>query len=484
MKLLPYRVSEEVFTELAAGGGGTGAVGELRALQRARRRLLVRGVVEEARAAGHAHAGLAARAYDLLAELESADADAVDAVLRHPAVGAWAWRTYRALTGEGAAGTVVAGSGGPGAGAATDPGRPQAGAAAGSGRLETGAAAGSAGPEVAAADPGRLGALAVAAAVRARVACEVRLPVRGSAIMLPSLGRAVLRHDPGEVADLAVRPDGTGAELRAGRCAVRIDRGGDAPGWQALHRFPVADGFSPILDDLDEYRWADHDVEPRLSAGRRRTWQACLDGAWRIMTADHRTVAEEVAAAVSVLTPIRPPAFGQNSASGREIFGTVALSEPRHGLGLAATFAHEIQHAKLTALIDEVDLTLPDDGRRYYAPWRPDPRPAYGLLQGAYAFMGVADFWRRRRGLERGAAAFRAQVELVRWREGAHLVIGTLLDSGGLTGRGEEFVTGMRRTVERLLAEPVDLDAAAQAHREAGWHRAAWNRRNAGATGR
>jgi len=37
---------------------------------------------------------------------------------------------------------------------------------------------------------------------------------------------------------------------------------------------------------------------------------------------------------------------------------------------------HEFQHSKL------------------WAPWRTDPRPLGGLLQGVYAFLGVADTWR------------------------------------------------------------------------------------------
>jgi HEXXH motif-containing protein len=189
-------------------------------------------------------------------------------------------------------------------------------------------------------------------------------------------------------------------------------------------------------------------------------------------------VAEEVSSTVSVLTPVKAPDRGQNSASTREAFGTVAMSDPWHGLGLAATLAHEIQHAKLTALTDVIPLTLPDDGRRYYAPWRDDPRPAYGLLQGSYAYLGVAEFWRRQHRFERDAEAFRARVELARWRRGAYQVTGTLLASGSLNERGEEFVACMRRTLEECAAEPVDDLAEAQALREAERHLDAWRRRN------
>ncbi|GAA2863966.1 HEXXH motif domain-containing protein [Streptosporangium fragile] len=427
-------VSDETFRKLAAGGGGSEVMAGLRAMQLLKTRFLIRGLVLEARAAGHPHAGLAARAYDLLAEIEAGRGEPVEAQLGHPAVGAWALRTYLSL--------------------------------------KEGRATGD--------DPGRLAALAVAVAVRSRTACGIRLAVDGDTVVLPGLGRLATPAGVGGVAEVTVRPDGEGAELRFGRSQVRVDPTRDGDGWQALHRLPVSSAFGPVIDDVDPYRWnAVQTVEPRLSRSQREHWTSCARDAWRILTSRHWTVAGEVASGVSALTPIQAPAFGQNSATSRETFGTVALSEPQHGLGMAATLAHEIQHAKLTALTDAVDLTLPDDGRRHYAPWRKDPRPVYGLLQGAYAYLGVAGFWRRQHRFEGGARAFRGQVEFARWRRAAYRVTGTLMASGGLNDRGQEFVKAMRGTLERWLDEPVDLAAAAQARREADQHLQAWTARNA-----
>ena len=60
---------------------------------------------------------------------------------------------------------------------------------------------------------------------------------------------------------------------------------------------------------------------------------------------------------------------------------------------LASVLVHECQHAKLNAVLDLIPLSRPDQAR-YYAPWREDPRPLGGLLHGAYAYLGVSDFWR------------------------------------------------------------------------------------------
>ena len=119
-----------------------------------------------------------------------------------------------------------------------------------------------------------------------------------------------------------------------------------------------------------------------------------------------------------------------------------------------------MQHLKLCAVLDIVRLTQPDDGRRYYAPWRGDPRPAAGLLQGAYAYLGVTEFWRRQRALSTGTAQLKADSEFARWRAGTsapHRY--PMLSSGRLRPIGLEFVQRMSETASRWSAEWVPARA-------------------------
>ncbi|WP_248963417.1 HEXXH motif domain-containing protein [Sphaerisporangium perillae] len=429
------RITDEMLSRLAAGGGGADIAQELCAVQESRNRLLVSGIVQEAARLRHEQGRLAADAYALLADIEPSAPKEVRRAFRYPAVGAWALRCYASLAGGDPAG----------------------------------------------AEPGRLGAVAAAVAIRSRTPCRLRIPARRGTFMLPGLGRVVLPSGVEGPVDVEVHPGPLGARLGIGRSAVEVDLAEDRPGWKVLHRVSPVPGVDLVLDDLDGYRWPETGAaRPRLPGGEREHWASCLREAWRILASDHRTVAAEVASAVSVLTPLASPAHGQNSGSARETFGTVALSRPVGGLTLAATFAHEIQHAKLTALLDVVPLTRPGHRFAGYAPWRDDPRPVYGLLQGAYAFLGVAGFWRRRRQAVDGTDDSYADAQFARWRDGAHLVTGTLLRSGGLTERGHDFVTGMRATLEHWRAEPVPAGAAARARQEAERHREAWERRNPG----
>ncbi|WP_449066679.1 HEXXH motif domain-containing protein, partial [Planomonospora algeriensis] len=294
--------------------------------------------------------------------------------------------------------------------------------------------------------PAQLAALAAAAAIRSGAVCEIDVPAVEGVVTLPSLGQAVLSPT---VSEATVHCFADGADVMADSLVVRVpaDPRLDAPGWRSLRTLSAeSDGmpFRVVVDDLDPYRMpGTANMGERLTPDEAEHWQRGLDGAWSLLVRHHRTVAEEVGTAVSVLTPLVAPARGQSSASSRETFGCVALSTPPDATTFAVTLTHETQHAKLSALLDLVPLTRPDDGSRHYAPWRPDPRPIPGLLQGAYAYLGVTGFWRRQRRLETGEAALEAEAEFSQWRAAARLVAGTLLRSGRLTPPGEAFVAAM-----------------------------------------
>ncbi|MER6826316.1 HEXXH motif domain-containing protein [Streptosporangium sp. NPDC000563] len=434
MNLPEHRIPAKVFSDLAHGGGGAPAVSRLSAAQYSKHALLVRAVVETARTTGHAEAPATRRAYDLLATVQRRHPGAVDAVLRHSSVGAWARRTIRMLR-------------------------------AGDTR----------------ATPGQLSALAAAAAIRSRTACDIDVPAADGVVTLPSLGQAILSPT---VSWATVECAAEGAEVTADRMVVRIpdDPRRDASGWRGLRTLSAeADGvpLRLVIDDLDPYRMPETaNIGERLSEAETERWQSTLHTAWDLLVRHHRTVAEEVSTAITVLTPLVAPAGGQSSSTSRETFGCVALSTPPDALSLAVTLTHETQHAKLSALLDLVPLTLPDDGSRHYAPWREDPRPVPGLLQGAYAFLGVAGYWMRQRTLESGEAALRAHAEFFQWREAARLVTGTLLTGGRLTPTGESFAAGMARRLDDWSRESVPARARAMGLRRADEHRARWLERN------
>ncbi|WP_262401506.1 aKG-HExxH-type peptide beta-hydroxylase [Actinomadura sp. CNU-125] len=216
----------------------------------------------------------------------------------------------------------------------------------------------------------------------------------------------------------------------------------------------------------------------RLVPSELAHWRTTLAEAWRILCDNHETVAEESSAVLTVLTPLVAPEHGQSSATPRHAFGNIGLSTPPDALFLAVTLAHEAAHTKLTGLLDVVPLTRPDDGTRYYAPWRTDPRPVSGLLQGAYAHLAIAAFWHTQRHRETGDSALRAHTDFARWRTATDLILRTLAATGRLTPDGERFVAEMSNTLRPWLDEPVPSEAAARGDESAAAHLTTWRARH------
>ncbi len=117
---------------------------------------------------------------------------------------------------------------------------------------------------------------------------------------------------------------------------------------------------------------------------------------------------------------------------------------------------------------------------RHFAPWRPDPRPYDGLLQGAYSHLALADFF------QRGALAATlptlrdaAWAQHARYQAQVGAVLPALVGSGDLTVRGRKFVDRMVEVYERLAEQPPPRGHAARATAYVQAARALWNRRHA-----
>ncbi|MBA9004383.1 HEXXH motif domain-containing protein [Thermomonospora cellulosilytica] len=427
---------DEIVSLLAAGQGGAPAVGRLATGQANKRVVALAAVVSAAAESGHPEAAQAQRSLTLLKEIEQTHRAEARSVLLYPSVGIWSLRALRSLAGKVSPTEAV---------------RPGAG----------------------------LAALAAAAAVKAGHRCTVEVPVRDGAVVLPSLGRALVR---GRSALVRSGPDG--AVVTAGDTTVRIpdDPHKDGEGWESLRRLDAESSgirFQVLLDDIDPDRW--FGAEPlceRLGPEEVEHWRDMLGGAWRILTTRHPVTAEEIAACVTSLTPLHATRGLHTSGTPTHAFGTVGLSTPPDPTWLAATLAHEVQHTKLTALLDVLPLIRPDDDSRYYAPWREDPRPVHGLLHGVYAHLGLAAFWRRERHEESGERALHAHSEFARWRGATELAARTLAGSGRLTAAGQEFVARVRGTLRPWLTEPVPPAALDRARRDAERHLARWRRRH------
>ncbi len=206
----------------------------------------------------------------------------------------------------------------------------------------------------------------------------------------------------------------------------------------------------------------------------RGRWTGRLRAAWSLLAEHHRPLAEELAATITAITPLARTSAGDTSATVSDALGCVFLSLGEDPESLAATLVHELHHARLTVLTDLFPFFDTGNRSRFYAPWRPDPRPLPGLLHGTYAHLGIAGFWRVRRLV---APSARADREFARWRAAISSTARTLLDSGGLTPLGRRFVEGIHRTAGQWTAEPVPTAAVRSATDLLAEHHRTWLRR-------
>jgi HEXXH motif-containing protein len=408
------------FDALAAGLGSPSAIGTLRAAQLSRRLIGLRAVLDAAEQAGYQEAlpGLG-----LLCDVQRENGAAVAETLGYPFVGAWAAHCLRLLGGEGGD---------------------------------------------AAADLAHLSCIAAVAAIRAGLPFRIDVPVRDGAVYLPALGRLRVTGGP----TVSLRHDG---QTTAGGVPLS-----DPDRWQPARRYTWrVDGqpFTVALDDLDPFRGPRLPVASRLSDHSAREWEHSLAAAWGVLARHHRSYATAIGAGLTVIVPLTAARASQGmNATSRESFGAAAISAVADPVTLAVALLHEFQHGKLNAVLDLVALYGPHEGR-YYAPWRQDPRPLAGLLHGAYAHVGVSDFWRVQARLPAMPHLAYAQMQFARWSDQTCDAIGCLLDSGHLTEAGERFVRRMRERV-RSWTDPVPEEPARLAGTASADHRLGWRLRN------
>lgn len=396
--------------ELGTGYGGHDIMATLRAGQLGKRRLLVLAVTRAFRdGPGSAHLD---RALGLFEAVERAAPQAAEWILGHPMVGAWA---ARCLNGSGAP------------------------------------------------DLGYLSAMAAAAAARAGIPFEISIPCRSGRLFLPTLGAA---YGLGE--GTAVVSGSAGRVEVTGPCGSALEVGND-PRWTPIrHITTTFKGTRLVLDidDLDPYR-AGYPWPPtnRLPPERADRLASLVSEAWEWIVLHCPRYTPSIAGLLRAIVPVAadPGRGRQVSAAARAACGAIALSEPQDADTIALLMIHEIQHAKLDAVMDLVDLYEPGGRGRHRAPWRLDPRPVGALLQGAYAHLGITDVWRVRRIRPWCGNRPMADIEFAYWRMQTFRAISTLRESGELTRYGADFVAAMAETLATWEGEPLPAHVIAAA---------------------
>ncbi|MFI7606024.1 FxsB family cyclophane-forming radical SAM/SPASM peptide maturase [Micromonospora sp. NPDC049366] len=385
--LLDGLPADDLLDDLGTGHGSAAGLRRLAATQVA----YVRGLLVQIadRVAGTPTAA----AWDLMVRLDEEAADAVSATFAHPYVRRWARHCLAPPAGE---------------------------------------------PP----DWAHLGALAAAAAMRAGADADIEVPLRSGLLHLPGLGALALDEPGARGARLSIA--GGGLTARTGRSTVTVPAASTGPpptAWLPVRRVDLG-GWDVLVEDLDPYRdcyqWP---VTGRLDPAQLAFWQRSLAAAWARIQRLAPGQVPGLRVGLRAVAPLRlPPAGGLRSAASRDAFGALG-TVPADPDPLAELLVHEFQHVKLGGLLDVSVLYDPAYRRRLVVPWREEPRPLEGALQGTYAHLAVADLWRARPGTE-AARHYR------RYRGWTLRTLDELAATGALTGHGDRFVRRMRETVE------------------------------------
>lgn len=325
------------------------------------------------------------------------------------------------------------------------------------------------------ADLHHVGALAASAAVQAGLEADLTGYSRGGRVTLPGLGEAVLPDG----ADCPVRIRVSGGRAVLGDAAVAVPS--PSSHWLGLRQLTARDGGSSCIvtvEDGNPYR-ASYHVAPagRLDTADVERWRQLFGQAWHLLNRYVPERAGEITVGLRTVVPLHDEDPGAaRSGTARDSVGALGLTPPRSAEDFAITVVHEFQHSKLSAVLDLVDLYESQGPERHFAPWRVDPRPTAGLIQGIYAFLGMADTWNGFRadpGL-RGIAT--DQFAMVREQVDAGL--SALEGSAELTAEGRTFAEGMRRALDPLMRERLPAAAVKSAHTSLARTREEWRARN------
>jgi HEXXH motif-containing protein len=321
-------------------------------------------------------------------------------------------------------------------------------------------------------DFGQLAGIAAVAAAACGVPADLGVPVRDGVVSVPGIGAMTAGDGPARL----IAEDGRLIVDADGHRTV-LSTEEPVPGFSAI-RFLTAPGVRIPLDDVDPYRHGHHAPPAnRLDDATFEQWQKLFAEAWSLLARHTPERAAELVAGLRTLVPLaQTDGRSARSATIRYAFGVFGLTLPPSASEFAVTMVHEFHHSKLSAMLDITPMTEPGDKSLHFAPWRLDPRPLAGLLQGVYAFVGVADTWRALR--DEPEIAEEATRKFAEARINVDKGLRSVEISGKLLPDGVRLVRGLRERTDELLAVPLSDEVVRAAEQALSENLERWRDRN------
>ncbi|SEL25797.1 HEXXH motif-containing protein [Streptacidiphilus jiangxiensis] len=329
-----------------------------------------------------------------------------------------------------------------------------------------------------------LNAIAAAAAIQAQLPFSLRLPVWDGWLVLPGIGALLLPEgDTNGAPWVAVESDG----FRM--CAAGVELEGDP--WYELPILADSPG-RVVLDRMDPFRSVRGMLSPMPVRGHEaESWRSVFEQSSGVLRALGRGQGCDYLRGLACIVPEElRERFRPHSVSCADGTGGFTASFQDEPLQFAGTLVHEGQHSRLSMLAHLFDVfgdpSASATRLQYYAGWRDDPRPLAGMLQGVYAFAGVADYWswqaETSTNEDHGGGDYRAlaRFEAELWSQQVVRAARELLHAEGLTEPGRLMLGAVLRRIQSSVRTPgrrlqgTDQQAITAARICASDHQAAW----------
>lgn len=173
--------------------------------------------------------------------------------------------------------------------------------------------------------------------------------------------------------------------------------------------------------------------------------------------------------------PVCSPSVGQNISVSSERFPGWVIASFDTPLYMAECLVHEASHNYLYALSRFVPLVVTDSLSKYYSPWRPDPRPADGVLHACFVFSNVIDMYIQL-ALSLGSCALQSRVRLGAEILRMKIALESLRQGHSLTPNGNLLVDQISEKVEKAAKSDLAILSSSD-RREIDNHRLTYHAR-------
>lgn len=201
-----------------------------------------------------------------------------------------------------------------------------------------------------------------------------------------------------EAADSCVLSRNSGTEVKLHcdtrvltlRCSQQID--GKARVWELPDGSHVLTTAAGLLLDRSAI-----DTVAQLTEGELSSFVEQLTQGLNFIEAADSELRATIARNIKWYWPITSPdkRLVHNSFSLSALQGGIFLSDHYQYLVLAEALVHEYFHNELSALMTLAPHVTQPDPPDLYSPWRPDPRPIFGIYHGSYVFAGLLNYYAR-----------------------------------------------------------------------------------------